>query len=103
MRANVDHNHVLAEHVVILSIETEPVPRVPDSERIAIDDLGYASDGIFHVIARYGYMERPNVPAALSLLDPSQTEGPIDPREHFLLPLQARAVRRRRPDDGAVA
>ena len=29
MRANVEHNHVLHEHVVIMSIETEPVPRVP--------------------------------------------------------------------------
>lgn len=78
MRANVDHNHVLAKHVVIMSLETEPVPRVPDSERISIDDLGYARDGIFHVVARFGYMERPNVPRTLGLLDPSQTEGPID-------------------------
>ena len=78
MRANVEHNQVLAEHVIILSIETEPVPRVPDSERMTHDDLGYARDGIIHVEARFGYMERPNVPRALSLLDPDQTEGPID-------------------------
>jgi KUP system potassium uptake protein len=78
MRANVEHNHVLAEHVIIMSIETEPVPRVPDSERMTHDDLGYAKDGIIHVEARFGYMERPHVPRALSLLDPDQTEGPID-------------------------
>ena len=28
--------------------------------------------------ARFGYMERPNVPRALALLDPEETEGPID-------------------------
>jgi KUP system potassium uptake protein len=78
MRANVEHNHVLAEHVIIMSIETEPVPRVPDAERMTHDDLGYAKDGIIHVQARFGYMERPHVPRALSLLDPDQTEGPID-------------------------
>jgi KUP system potassium uptake protein len=78
MRANVDHNHVLAKHVVIMSLETEPVPRIPDSERITVDDLGYARDGIVHVVARFGYMERPNVPRTLGLLDPSQTEGTID-------------------------
>ena len=78
MRANVDHNKVLAQHVVIMSLNTEPVPRIPDSERIVIDDLGYSSDGIFHVIAKFGYMERPNVPRTLGLLDPSQTEGPLD-------------------------
>ena len=59
MRANVEHNHVLHEHVVIVSIETEPVPRVPDAERMDVDDLGYADDGIIHVTARFGYMETP--------------------------------------------
>jgi KUP system potassium uptake protein len=78
MRANVEHNHVLAEHVIIMSIETEPVPRVPDAERMTHDDLGYARDGIIHVAARFGYIERPNVPRALSLLDPADTEGAID-------------------------
>jgi KUP system potassium uptake protein len=78
MRANVEHNHVLAEHVIIMSIETVPVPRVLDSERMTHDDLGYAKDGIIHVEARFGYMERPNVPSALALLDPDETEGPID-------------------------
>ena len=78
MRANVEHNHVLAEHAIVLSIETEPVPRIPDSERMSHDDLGFARDGIVHVVARFGYMERPNVPRALALLDPSETEGPID-------------------------
>ena len=78
MRANVEHNHVLAEHVIIMSVETETVPRVPDAERMTHDDLGFARDGIVHVAARFGYMEQPNVPGALSLLDPEDTEGPID-------------------------
>ena len=78
MRANVEHNHVLAEHVIIMSVETETVPRVPDSERLTHDDLGYGSDGIVHVVARFGYMERPNVPRVLALLTPEETEGPID-------------------------
>jgi KUP system potassium uptake protein len=78
MRANVEHNHVLQEHVVIVSIETQPVPRVPLSERVVVDDLGYSDDGITHVIARFGYMETPNVPFALASLDPSMTEGALD-------------------------
>jgi KUP system potassium uptake protein len=77
MRANVEYNHVLHEHVVILSIDTLPVPRVPDSERIEVDELGYAVDGIIHVTAHFGYMQTPDVPAAVQLLDPAQTEGPI--------------------------
>jgi KUP system potassium uptake protein len=78
MRANVEHNHVLHRHVVILSMEVEPVPRVPDSERVTVEDLDLVHDGIIFVRARYGYLDRPDVPAALRLLDPDQTEGPID-------------------------
>jgi KUP system potassium uptake protein len=78
MRANVEHNRVVHRHVVIMSIDTVPVPRLSDDERITIDELGYEQDGIIHVSACYGYMERPNIPAALRLLDPAQTEGHID-------------------------
>ncbi|MEC3915049.1 potassium transporter Kup [Nocardia sp. CDC160] len=78
MRANVEHNHVRHRQVVILTIHTEMVPRVPEAERISVDHLGYADDGIIHVTARYGYIETPNVPAALRLLDPADTEGVLD-------------------------
>ncbi|WP_148088588.1 hypothetical protein [Streptomyces sp. PanSC9] len=32
--------------VVILSLGTEPVPRVPVDRRLVVDDLGYAVDGV---------------------------------------------------------
>jgi KUP system potassium uptake protein len=86
MRANVDHNHVLHEHVIIMAINTLSVPRVADTERANVDALGYADDGIVHVTANFGYMETPNVPHVLRLLDPSQTEGRIavDGANYFL-------------------
>jgi KUP system potassium uptake protein len=65
LRANVEHNHVLHEHVVIASVATQPVPHVPEGRRIAIDDLGYADDGIFHVTIRYGFQDDLDVPHAL--------------------------------------
>ena len=67
------------QHAVIMSIETLPVPRVPDADRIEIDDLGRFGDGIIHVSARCGYVETPNVPHALRLLAPRPSEGLIDP------------------------
>ncbi|WUH91982.1 potassium transporter Kup [Streptomyces sp. NBC_00433] len=92
MRANVEHNHVRHDQVVILSIETRPVPRVPPAERILIDDLGYTDDGIIHVTARYGYMETPDVPGALAMLDPARTEGPleVDRASYFLSKIELR-------------
>ncbi|MGY4904114.1 potassium transporter Kup [Streptomyces sp. 900116325] len=92
MRANVEHNHVRHEHVVILSLETVPVPRVPADQRSVVDDLGYADDGIVHVTARFGYMETPDVPSALALLDPATTEGPLqlDEASYFLSKIELR-------------
>ncbi|CAN5594344.1 hypothetical protein BH10ACT9_BH10ACT9_59030 [soil metagenome] len=66
------------EHVVIVAVEIEPVPRVPDEARVSIDDLGYRDDGILHVTVRVGYMEQPDIPAALKLISTSDTEGSID-------------------------
>ncbi len=80
MRANVEHNHVRHDHVVILAIETLPVPRVAESDRVTVDALGLA-DGIVHVTAYVGYMESPEVAGALRLLDSADTEGPINPDE----------------------
>ena len=92
LRANVETNHVRHEHVVIMSVETEPTPRVPDADRIEVDDLGFADDGITHITARYGYTETPDVPAALRLLRPEQTEGEIDPdtASYFLSKIELR-------------
>jgi KUP system potassium uptake protein len=78
MRANVEHNQILHEHVVILSIETLPVPQVAVADRLRIDDLGYRDDGISHVNARFGYMEQPDVPAALALAEEAGLECPLE-------------------------
>jgi len=68
MRANVGHNEILHKHVVILSIETTPAPHVPPEERLQIDDLGYKDDQISYVAARFGYMDKTNVPGLLPLI-----------------------------------
>jgi KUP system potassium uptake protein len=93
MRANVEHNRVLHEHVVILSVETVLVPTVPDDERITVDDLGYTDDGIVYVLARYGYTETPNVPAVLERARGMTTELSAEPEEttYFVSMIELRA------------
>jgi KUP system potassium uptake protein len=93
MRANVEHNRVLHEHVVILALETLPVPRVPVTERLVIDDLGYTDDGITHATARFGYMDAQNVPEVIRLLAQADIECPIelDDTTYFLSKIELRA------------
>jgi KUP system potassium uptake protein len=92
MRANVVHNQVLHEHVVILSIETLPQPHVVPAGRLSVDDLGYTDDGITHVEARFGYMEQPNVPDALRLAAEAGLECPleVDEASYFLSTIELR-------------
>ncbi|TCC53481.1 potassium transporter Kup [Kribbella capetownensis] len=92
LRANVENNHVRHEQVVILAIETEPVPRIGPDRRLVVDDLGYRDDGIIHVTAQFGYMETPNVPSTVALLDPDETEGrlQLDQASYFLSKIDLR-------------
>lgn len=65
LRANVKHNHVLHEHVIIVSVTTARVPHVPISKAFAYDDLGYSDDGIEHLSIRFGFSDKPDIPQAL--------------------------------------
>jgi KUP system potassium uptake protein len=67
LRANVEHNHVLHERVLMLTIETVSAPHVAPRNRLKADDLGDAEDGFVHLTARYGFQDHPNVPAAVRL------------------------------------
>jgi KUP system potassium uptake protein len=78
LRANVEHNQILHEHTLILTIETLPAPHVPPTERLTIDDLGYKDDRIIHVTARFGYMDQTNVPGLLPLIAKAKIESPLD-------------------------
>jgi KUP system potassium uptake protein len=59
---NLKHNMVLHERVVIMKVEVQDVPRVANKDRVAVERLG---KGVFTVLVRFGYMEDPDVPAAL--------------------------------------
>ncbi|MBI4054883.1 MAG: potassium transporter Kup [Elusimicrobia bacterium] len=62
---NLKHNKVLHEHNFFITVVTNEIPRVPDGDRITTESL--APD--FHqVVARYGFMEDPNIPDILQKL-----------------------------------
>ncbi|HEU4347970.1 MAG TPA: potassium transporter Kup [Actinoplanes sp.] len=80
LRANVDHNHVLHEHVVIVSTRARGAPHVPPEEQVSVDDLGYSRDGIVHVTLQHGFFDTPDIPAGLTRAAESESlEGTFDP------------------------
>jgi KUP system potassium uptake protein len=95
MRANVEHNHTLHEHVVVLSIETLPVPYVTVDERLKISDLGYRDDGISHVSAHFGFLETPDVPDVLRDAEKRGLECPLEVGQasYFLSKMELLATR----------
>jgi len=84
---NLKHNRVLHDILVFVSVETMEVPRVPPSERVEVKKLAL---GAFLVEARFGYMEQPDVPAALRMCEPYGLS--IDPRQASYF-LGRRAIR----------
>jgi KUP system potassium uptake protein len=59
---NLKHNKVLHESNVFLTIQNEEIPYVPEGERVTLQDLG---ESFHRILARYGFMEDPDVPWVL--------------------------------------
>jgi KUP system potassium uptake protein len=91
-RHNLEHNKVLHERVVFVTVKTQQVPHVPASQRLSIEELG---GGVYRVKVSYGFMEEPNIPEALA--GATEILGLADPRNttYFLGRETIIATRRR--------
>ena len=58
MLHNLRHNKVIHSEVALFHFSTERVPRVPNNRKVEVSKLG---DGFFKVVARYGFLEYPNI------------------------------------------
>jgi KUP system potassium uptake protein len=63
--SNLKYTKTMHERVLLVSVQTEDIPRVTEKDRIDIADLG---NGIYLVTLNYGFMQQPNVPRALAHL-----------------------------------
>jgi KUP system potassium uptake protein len=59
---NLKHNRILHERVLLMTVETEEIPYVPEEARILVEDLGA---GFYSVVVLYGFAEDPDVPRVL--------------------------------------
>jgi KUP system potassium uptake protein len=76
LRENVEHNHVMHDCVVVVSVETRGVPHVARAERVDIGELGHQEHGILSVSVRYGFQDSKDVPGALRQV--ASNDPPID-------------------------
>ena len=59
---NFTHNRVVHQQVILLTVITTEQPRVMPDERVKVEDL---PEGFRRVVARYGFMEQPDIPQLL--------------------------------------
>ena len=74
---NLEHNKVLHERVLFLTVKTRQIPHVDPEDRIEFEVL---SNGFSRMRVYYGYMEDPDIPAVLKnirqpgfVFEPNQT------------------------------
>jgi KUP system potassium uptake protein len=60
---NLKHNGVIHQRVVLLKVTTNRAPRISESDRVHVEGL---PAGFQTVELRFGFAEKPNVPAALA-------------------------------------
>ena len=71
---HVKSNRSLHKTVVLLSVLTEEVPSVPDTEQLALTEVG---EGIWRAVGRYGYMQSPDAGALMAQV--AERGVPINP------------------------
>ena len=63
---NLNHNKVLHRTTLIVSVDTSDAPRVSVEDRAVITKV---EPGVFQVLLTFGFMEDPDVPAALAAIE----------------------------------
>jgi KUP system potassium uptake protein len=78
---NLAHNKVLHEKIVFLTVVTEEVPHVARTGRVTVKRLG---KGFASVVARYGFMEDPDINEILDACRERKLDINIDAATFFL-------------------
>jgi KUP system potassium uptake protein len=73
---NLQHNKVLHQRVLFLTVKTRLIPYVEDRERVEIEPIG---NGFYRLRVFYGYMEDPEIPKVLESM--RAVEFKFNPKE----------------------
>ncbi|MFO1418810.1 MAG: potassium transporter Kup [Methylotetracoccus sp.] len=78
---NYEHNHVVHQRVVLLTILFEDIPFVADKDRLMVEIL---EQNFYRITARFGFMQSPHVPRALRRCSHAGLEIDLDQVTFFL-------------------
>jgi KUP system potassium uptake protein len=78
---NLTHNKIIHSETVLLHINTEEVPRVPNFDKVTIERLG---GGFHRVTVRYGFMEEPKIDKILALMHEKGLDFKKESTSYFL-------------------
>ncbi len=78
---HLEHNQVLHERVILLTVQTEDVPRVAAAERIEVEEM---EQGFWRIYVHYGFMQMPNVPVALRFCEEFGLKIDLDHVTYYL-------------------
>jgi len=78
---NLKHNKVLHDRVILLTVKIMDVPYYPPADRFMLQHL---EQGFHRMILRYGFMEEPDVPAALAMVSQCGAEFRMMETSFFL-------------------
>ncbi|MFG2053069.1 potassium transporter Kup [Micromonospora sp. NPDC048930] len=96
LRANVAHNHVRHERIVLITGRTANVPHIPWERRLTIDDLGDPDDGIIHITALFGFQDPTDFPEVVrrAAAHPLASGIDLDQVSYFVSRITLRCTRR---------
>jgi KUP system potassium uptake protein len=96
MRANVAHNHIRHNRIVIITGRTGNVPHIPWHARLTIDDLGDPNDGIIHITAVFGFRDPTDFPEVVrrAAAHPLAAGLTLDQVSYFVSKITLRRTRR---------
>lgn len=78
---NLKHNKIIHERIILLTIQTQEVPHIPQTKRIRVEKL-YTN--IYRLLATYGFMDNPNIPEILKQAQSSDLHVDLDDVTFFL-------------------
>jgi len=78
---NLKHNRVLHQRVVILTVNVQEVPHIPEEKRADVASLG---SGFYRILLRYGFMDELNIPYALSSIETDGVPFKVMDTSYFL-------------------